>query len=348
MESHGYQIKNVKLSTAAQKELKRINDRHHKDTFLRRYSDHERDAGVPPIVHEVLHSNGQFLDPSTRAIAESRFGHDFKNVRVHADAKAGESAQAVNALAYTVGKDIVFGAGKYAPATKEGQRLLFHELVHTIQQGNNDFGSRVDSLTIQLQPVPVNQGASFSLFVNSGQGITGKQLGPIWVAPSYLANGVELQFDIPSNVSQKYAEIKPVQWGGPEAIWVKYGHPLEPQWIKHFQSRGCGYDGPEPENVVRNASTLSFYDNPGPNIFSFADRRPSRIKAMQNFTCWVTGRPIGGGAPEKISNVASWYSVVALIDRNWQSDASTPSWQRLAQNTSATGWVDTDKEPNEL
>jgi hypothetical protein len=302
---------------------------------------------VPPIVHEVLRSPGQQLDAATRTFMEPRFGHNLQNVRVHSDAKAGESAQAVNALAYTVGKDIVFGAGRYAPGTEKGQRLLAHELVHTIQQGKNDFGARSDSLTIQLQPAPVSQVAAFSMFINSGQGITGKQLGPIWVAPAYLANGVELQFAIPSSVSQKYAEITPMQWGGPEAIWVKYGHPLNPQWIKQFQSRGCGPDDPEKENVARSSGTLAYYDSPGPNIFSFTARRPSRIKALQNFTGWVTGRPIRGGAPEKISNVASWYSVVALLDGNWQSDASTPSWQRLPQNTSGTGWVDTGKEPNE-
>ena len=64
-------------------------------------------------------------------------GYDFSQVRVHTDAKAADSARAVNALAYTVGRDIVFGAGQYAPSSKEGQRLLAHELTHTIQQQNS-------------------------------------------------------------------------------------------------------------------------------------------------------------------------------------------------------------------
>ena len=58
-------------------------------------------------------------------------------MRVHTDARAAESAQSVNALAYTVGRNVVFGAGQYAPATMTGKKLLAHELTHTIQQGGN-------------------------------------------------------------------------------------------------------------------------------------------------------------------------------------------------------------------
>ncbi len=90
--------------------------------------------GVPPIVHDVLGSPGQPLDARTRAFMEPHFGHDFSQVRVHTDAKAAESARAVNALAYTVGRDVVFGAGRYEPGTSEGRRLMAHELTHVVQQ----------------------------------------------------------------------------------------------------------------------------------------------------------------------------------------------------------------------
>ncbi len=89
---------------------------------------------MPPIVHDVLHSPGQPLDASTRAFMEPRLGHDFSKVRVHSDTKAAESARAVSALAYTVGKDVVFGAGQYVPGTREGKRLMAHELTHVVQQ----------------------------------------------------------------------------------------------------------------------------------------------------------------------------------------------------------------------
>jgi hypothetical protein len=65
---------------------------------------------------------------------EPRFGQDFSQVRVHTDARANESAQAVNAFAYTVGANIVFGAGQYKPGTASGNKLLAHELTHVVQQ----------------------------------------------------------------------------------------------------------------------------------------------------------------------------------------------------------------------
>lgn len=101
---------------------------------------------APPIVHEVLRSPGQPLDPATRAFMEPRFGHDFGTIRVHSGGLAGESARAANALAYTVGRDVVFGTGQYAPQTQDGRRLLAHELAHTMQQ------SAIPMALLQRQP----------------------------------------------------------------------------------------------------------------------------------------------------------------------------------------------------
>jgi Domain of unknown function (DUF4157) len=101
---------------------------------------------VPRIVHELLRSPGQQLDRETRAFMEPRFGHDFSQVRVHADAKAAESAQAVNALAYTVAEDVVFGAGQYAPYSRDGSRMLAHELTHVSQQ--RGIRNRLENLSL--------------------------------------------------------------------------------------------------------------------------------------------------------------------------------------------------------
>ncbi len=92
---------------------------------------------VPSIVHAALRSPGQPLDAGTRTYMEPRFGHDFSQVRVHADTKAAASARAVNALAYTVGSDIVFGAGTYSPSTYAGRQLVAHEMTHVVQQSNS-------------------------------------------------------------------------------------------------------------------------------------------------------------------------------------------------------------------
>lgn len=94
-------------------------------------------AVTPPIEASIdaLRGGGQPLDLETRAFMEPRFGQDFGHVRVHTDATAAHSAQAVSALAYTAGSDVVFGAGQYQPGTDAGRRLIAHELAHVVQQG---------------------------------------------------------------------------------------------------------------------------------------------------------------------------------------------------------------------
>jgi Domain of unknown function (DUF4157) len=104
------------------------------------FSDH---GEVPSIVHDVLRSPGQGLDARARAFMEPRLGQDFSRVRVHTDAQAASSAQAVNALAYTVGHHVVFGAGRYQPHSEDGRRLLAHELTHVQQAATAPTGSLV-------------------------------------------------------------------------------------------------------------------------------------------------------------------------------------------------------------
>ena len=99
--------------------------------------------GVPPIVYEVLRSPSRPLDAATRAFMEPRFGHDFSRVRVHTGERAAELAQAVNALAYTVGREMVFGGGQFMPSTRVGRRLIAHELTHVVQQETSTGASQL-------------------------------------------------------------------------------------------------------------------------------------------------------------------------------------------------------------
>lgn len=85
-------------------------------------------------VQEVLGSPGRPLDAGSRSFFESRFGHDFSRVRVHADAGADAAARALRAHAFTSGDHMVFARGRYAPQAEPGQRLLAHELTHVVQQ----------------------------------------------------------------------------------------------------------------------------------------------------------------------------------------------------------------------
>ncbi|MDQ3775764.1 MAG: DUF4157 domain-containing protein [Pseudomonadota bacterium] len=105
-------------------------------------------TAAPPIVHEVLGSPGQPLDPTARAFMEPRFGQDFSRIRIHNDLRATESAQAIDALAYTLGEHIVFGAGQYVPNTSDGKQLLSHELTHSMQQHHGQIHRRPRSVKI--------------------------------------------------------------------------------------------------------------------------------------------------------------------------------------------------------
>jgi len=88
----------------------------------------------PSPVHEVISSAGRPLEPDVRADMEGRLGADFGNVKVHDDAVAHRSAQAVNAHAYTVGSNVVFQRDKYDPGSDAGRVMLAHELTHVVQQ----------------------------------------------------------------------------------------------------------------------------------------------------------------------------------------------------------------------
>lgn len=92
---------------------------------------------ISPNVESQINNKrgtGEPLPENIRASFESGFGYDFSGVRVHTDAESAETARAVNAQAFTVEEDIVFGSGAYAPEATEGQKLLAHELTHVVQQ----------------------------------------------------------------------------------------------------------------------------------------------------------------------------------------------------------------------
>jgi hypothetical protein len=124
-----------------------------------------------PAVHGALRSPGLPLDARTRSLFGPRFGHDFSRVRIHAGPDAAESASAVNARAYTVGDDIVFGEGRHAPDSPAGLRLLAHELAHVVQQSKGGSGSGAESRAaaaadsvIHGEPAVSIGGAPFGLY----------------------------------------------------------------------------------------------------------------------------------------------------------------------------------------
>jgi hypothetical protein len=115
-----------------------------------------RDRAAAPSARSgteaIVRTPGTPLDGETRAFMEPRFGHDFSGVRVHADAEAASSARAWTAAAYTVGSHIVFGAGRYAPGSPAGRKLLAHELAHVVQQSGGGGATAVQRAAIGVTP----------------------------------------------------------------------------------------------------------------------------------------------------------------------------------------------------
>ena len=87
-----------------------------------------------PVLDVVGRGGGEPLDKRTQRSMEQALDADLSDVRIHQDAAAGASAEAVKAHAYTVGNEVVFQPGRYEPETTEGRRMLAHELTHVVQQ----------------------------------------------------------------------------------------------------------------------------------------------------------------------------------------------------------------------
>ena len=146
---------------------------------------------VPGIVHDVLRSGGEPLSTPVRAHMESRFGRDFSQVRVHADERAAEASEAVDARAFTAGRSIVFGAGEYQPETGPGRMLLAHELAHVVQQGaSTEAPTRIGASSDPAEREAHGAAQGFALG------------GPVAVAPS----------SSPPSVQRQESRYKPYFW----------------------------------------------------------------------------------------------------------------------------------------
>lgn len=139
---------------------------------------------TPDIIGSSAGGSGQFCADSLRCYFEPRLGYDFSRVRIHSDAEASRMAEAVNARAFTVGRDIVFGSRAYAPHTAQGRRLMAHELTHVIQQGGAErIAGRADSF-LHVAPGHLQRDIAEDQLPNT-------DVRQIMADESYFQNGVE-------------------------------------------------------------------------------------------------------------------------------------------------------------
>lgn len=179
-----------------------------------------------------LTSRGQALEGGTRKFMETALRAGFSSVRVHADALAAESANALGADAYTVGRDIYFASGKYAPASHEGRHLLAHELAHVVQQSKATIPQKKSAKAISglvVSPTdPLEQEAERT----AARVVSETSNGQFGVLPNPLQGEQENAFSAEYAVDGSSAEHRPrVEQGGglisrqPEQVVQTRGEP---------------------------------------------------------------------------------------------------------------------------
>jgi len=134
---------------------------------------------LPDREKEAENLAGRPLDPDTRVKMEERFGHEFSQVRIHTDGQAAESAQSLEASAFTSGEDISFDKGEYAPSTEVGKKLLAHELAHVLQQRHAAPGKIQDTLDTGQSAAALEHAAD-----QSAEAVTSGKKAPVVAPPS--------------------------------------------------------------------------------------------------------------------------------------------------------------------
>ena len=147
----------------------KTNGQNHRSRFQQvKLQRKESGLAVPAVtpsiyskVQALKAGSGRPLSESERAFFEPRFGRDFSNVRIHTDHQAASTANELNAKAFTIDNRIVFGPGEFTPNSASGQRLIAHELVHTLQQSNVISRKELTSKEVAQADAAVTEGVTF-------------------------------------------------------------------------------------------------------------------------------------------------------------------------------------------
>ena len=228
---------------------------------------------TPSITNNIrsLNGSGSPLPPATRAFFEPRFGSDFSGVRVHTDSRAADTAKSLQARAFTVGENIAFGSGQYAPESQAGRHLLAHELTHVVQQ--SDGQSKVNSSP--------DTGPTWA--VGSPRGSL-PPLPPV-LAPMELKG--ETFFDPPQALAD-YLQARPYT---PTWIAVKFGTLTSSEIPVYWD--GTGYYTTKPPDELEGHPMTIFNDN----FPVTANARPAlainvRNDVIEGFFGWLTSRSL--------------------------------------------------------
>jgi len=202
-----------------EEELRRQSEEEEEEELLQTKEISGHNAETTPNFESrinAIRGGGQPLGESERAFFEPRFGYDFSQVQVHTDVQAAEATQAVDARAFTVGQDVVFGAGQYAPGTSGGRRLLAHELTHVVQQNAEERNASIIqrdttgeiSITVPL----IGQESTNTCWAAAVAMLVSLAYGPRGVSPRGVAvsAGFESQYSQNQALYRDYDTLRPL------------------------------------------------------------------------------------------------------------------------------------------
>jgi hypothetical protein len=222
------------------------------------------DQHLASTVDAGLGSPGQALDRQTREFFESRFGYDFSQVSVHTGSRAAASAEALQAKAYTVGPQIVFGSGEYAPESPEGKELLAHELAHVVQQGSTAAPGGPGDITVSDPSDTLEMEAEQTATEVIGSGPASE--APAAKPASSSGSGVTVMRDISSAEALRQHEL------GLDVDWVP---GKEPAWLR-----------PDPFASLRNPGAINpalYNPNPPPSMSEETRSKEELEKAQREY-----------------------------------------------------------------
>jgi hypothetical protein len=246
--------------------------------------------------------HSQPLSPAIRARMEAHFGHDFSQVRVHSDAPAARSAQALGAKAYTYGRELVFAPGAYDPQSTAGKRLLAHELAHIVQQAQGRAGSYAAQ-----EAEAEGQARQFAGEAHSSGQPASRPAGE---APLSAPAQPRLQcYAVPGSLAC-----------GELVDWLNSNSPYAPEWAE----TACNYSF---NGGVRTSST----PNPGGGV---TVRARGSSQATVSVSCPID-RPSWNPTrrPNRDAEVTAWRAMMAVLSAHEQQHRQIgQTWQATLQS----------------
>ncbi len=276
--------------------------------------DQGSDATAPQITIDAATRPGRPIDPGARETLEPQFGVSFENVRVHDDAVAAAAAESVGARAYTIGSDVVFGAGEYAPNTTSGQRTLVHELTHVVQNGPCE-PDTLDS----LRRLP------FGIRLPTGiRGLDPKEIAILRrVFASSLDYASIFVSDALGGSGRPFTTVVPMIGTAMQLGPGPYGAPGSDASLIIHEATHCWQSQHHP-------NAAAFMTN------SLASQAAAAV-AGGNAYCYIPGKPPGLYAAEQIAEqnengepgIRSWVSSASAFSQVAQNivSLSTPRWE---------------------